>query len=180
MRTQQCEVCGVLMHELLVARARALHDRPSQAASRQVSAEGRQARKRREAEEAAGVGRAIDARIDDVCEAEAAFIICNPPGRATGADRESSFPAGWDSCKDDALRRCEQVREQHHDDLIDAIVTSDQDSHVGAAENAVAICARELLHCTSRRAGLHVALLAERAAEAAAASGSAATRHDEL
>ena len=156
------------MREIAVVRKKVIGEQKSAARS---GAEKTQARKKREAEEAAAVAAAIEKRMDDVCEADAAFIICNVGDEQR--TNESSFAAPaieqgprtptmlkWETCKTMALRRCEQLREEHHDELMQALrAQALRDGDDGASRNsyhqAIEACTYVLPDCTSRHAGVH-------------------------
>ena len=191
---QRCEVCGVLVHEAMVARQRKIKLLRKQEAKR-VGGEhhqrqgqyGQQARKRMEAAEKHALGKVVNQRMTDVCEGEVAFIVCDehkeeddgtfeghnlkgtsslrtPPNRKTLKGDEDASYVGWDECVRLALKRCSEVDDAHHEELVKAVVQHGEDKD--RAGGTVATCARLLPGCQGERANVHMSHVAERAAYA--------------
>ena len=164
---QRCEVCSVLLHEVTVARAAELADLR---ARRPLKLEkGEQARRRREIDERAALSRVVEAKFEDVCEAEAAFHICNDflekkaPGQSslrTPWDHASASYS-WAACSAVTLQRCKEVHDEHADVLLHALQRGDHDD---ASSLAVDTCSTLFAGCNSTRASLHLPLLVEAAA----------------
>ena len=200
---QRCEACGVLVHELAVARSVKLDalvaarggGKSGKGGRKSKGGKGgRQAQKRREADESGELGRAIEEKMADVCEAEAAFHVCNERRRRGTSEAGGSAlrtPRGkaydWGSCSTLTLQRCKEVQEEHADEIIGAL--SDRGGAASGSRDGVAIsmahdlavdtCAALFDGCDAERASLHLDVLVEAAAEAAAeAAGS--TERDEL
>lgn len=155
---QRCEACGILAHEIAMRRAvevaksarEDLHGayEGGRGGGSAAGASSRRQR-RRETASAAALSRALEEAMDDTCEANAAFHVCDEASDAResaqqqqhqqdyeaaeqGASssskrrrsllrRPGSEAYDWGACSGVTLRRCREVRDEHSDELQSSI-----------------------------------------------------------